>query len=278
MTSTVYYVYLVAMLVERDRWGTLQIPETSWGGGSAVYALNTLLGLRDDAQYLDWFQETWGTAGSRRRARGWLRVGSVDVLRDAARAFPQLPYAALAPFLASVKQKDGPAVDIPDLPALAAWCLLNLTVASSKVRAVECPSCNRPWLTGRASRGGRYCNRPAPGKRTTCSQTNKHAVFAERRADWNREYRKIYARKLRGSISEQDWNEWRALHADAAIIERGGWLPFDSWIASRADLEPLFAAREANKQATKARMEANLAAIRRVLADHIRTEGGKPDA
>lgn len=235
------------MLVHRDRWGTLQIPETAWGGGSAVHAVNTLLGIRNDAEYLEWFKEAWGDAGSSRRTKGWLRAGTIDLLAEAARAFPQLPYAALAPLLARVEQGEGGSVEVPDLPTLAAWCMLNLTVEGSKVRAVECPSCERPWLASK-SRGALYCNRPAPGKRTTCAQANKHAVFAARRDAWNREYRKVYARKLRGSVTEQQWGEWReAQRHHRALNGRGSFIPFESWVEIRDVLKPLIDRMELNK-------------------------------
>jgi hypothetical protein len=60
----------------------------------------------------------------------------------------------------------------------------------------------------------------------SCAQVHAHARFAEHQADWNREYRRIYARKLRGTITESDWRAWVN---DASRLRPNLVLSFDTW-------------------------------------------------
>lgn len=59
----------------------------------------------------------------------------------------------------------------------------------------------------------------------TCAQLQAHDRFTREREDWNREYRKVMARKVRGTVSEEEFRAWKA--------ESGleNWTAFDEWRA-----------------------------------------------
>ena len=138
-----------------------------------------------------------------------------------------LPYGELAPLLEAVEHAGPDTITVPSLPSLAAWALSR--AAESDTTVSICGECGLPWISRRAVD---YCYRPAPGKTMTCAQLHAHARFAELRTEWNREYRKIYARKLRGSVTEDDWRGWikdaTSLRKNASIV-----LPYDLWIAHK---------------------------------------------
>ena len=63
------------------------------------------------------------------------------------------------------------------------------------------------------------CSRPAPGLTMTCAQLHSQDRFARERGEWSKEYRKVMARKLRGSVSEKEFRAWKsAVRASAARI------------------------------------------------------------
>ena len=173
---------------------------------AAVTATNDLIGLRDDAEYLAWMESQWLGLVTRRQLRRWLSDGVPALLARAAEQLRErgtLPYGELAPFLETVERTGPDRITVPTLPSLAAWALSRS--ADSAVTVSTCGECGLPWISRQSVD---YCYRPAPGKTMTCAQLHAHARFAEQRAAWNREYRRIYARKLRGTITDTDWRRW----------------------------------------------------------------------
>lgn len=194
---------------------------------AAVTATNDLIGLRDDPKYFNWMEKTWQELVTRRQLRRWLSDGVPELLAAAAEQLRDrgtLPYGTLAPLLEAVEHAGPDKIRIPSLPSLAAWALSGAGQSST---VSICGECGLPWISRQPVD---YCYRPAPGKTMTCAQFHAHARFAELRAEWNREYRRIYARKLRGTVTEGDWKQWlavaRPLHKEANLV-----LPYDSWKA-----------------------------------------------
>lgn len=143
----------------------------------------------------------------------------------------RIPYAELGPRLERIQFQPGQ-FECPDFPTLAAWSLERS--AQSGARIVECPSCQRPHFVSRGSSA--YCRRPAPGLSTTCAQSYAHEVFAERRNEWNKEYRRIHARKLRGTVSEEDWQRWRT-DPDGSARAPEIFTTFDRWIDPQVEID-----------------------------------------
>jgi hypothetical protein len=173
---------------------------------AAVTATNDLIGLRNDADYLAWMESQWPGLVTRRQLRRWLSDRVPALLARAAEQLRErgtLPYRELAPFLETVERTGSDTITVPTLPSLAAWALSRS--ADSAATVSTCGECGLPWIS---RVGVDYCYRPAPGKTMTCAQLHAHARFAERRTEWNREYRRIYARKLRGTITHPDWRRW----------------------------------------------------------------------
>jgi hypothetical protein len=173
---------------------------------AAVAATNDLIGLRNDPKYLSWMEAGWPGLVTRRQLRRWLTEGVPALLARAARQLRDrgtLPYSELAPYLEAVEHTGPDKITIPALPALAAWALSRS--ADSDTTVSTCGECGLPWISRQPVD---YCYRPAPGKTMTCAQLHAHARFAKQRTEWNREYRRIYARKLRGTVSNNDWRAW----------------------------------------------------------------------
>jgi hypothetical protein len=205
---------------------------------AAVTATNDLIGLRDDPKYLNWMEKTWHGLVTRRQLRSWLADGVPALLGAATEQLRErgtLPYGTLAPLLEAVEHAGPDKIRFPSLPSLAAWALSG---AGQSAIVSICGECGLPWISRKPVD---YCYRPAPGKTMSCAQLHAHARFAELRAEWNREYRRIYARKLRGTVSEPDWKKWFAfatrLRKNANYI-----LTYDEWMASRQPGSPQFAA------------------------------------
>jgi hypothetical protein len=132
--------------------------------------------------------------------------------------------ASLAPFLERVVHRPGEAPDeVPegDLPTLAAWALHQaLRLRPLEVR--ECQLCKVPWLAS-PEQPSPYCERPYPGRSMSCRELKKDEHFRESQRDWRREYKRLYERRKRGTLSEADWQAWRAENNPAA------WYAFDEW-------------------------------------------------
>ena len=192
-----------------------------------------LLGLRDEQPYYVWLERRWGSIASRRRAKRWIQDGNVEELVRLANAAMagRIPYAELGPRLERIQFQPGH-FTCPDFPTLAAWSLERS--AQSGVRIVECPKCQRPHFVSRGS--STYCRRPAPGLSTTCAQSYAHEVFSERRSAWNKEYRRIHARKLRGTVSEEEWTRWRT-DPDGSGRAPEIFTPFDRWVDPQFEID-----------------------------------------
>ena len=173
---------------------------------AAVAATNDLIGLRNDPKYLSWMEAGWQGLVTRRQLRRWLSDGVPALMARAAEQLREqgtLPYGELAPFLETVEHTGPDKITVPSLPSLAAWALSR--GADSATTVSTCGECDLPWISRQPVD---YCYRPAPGKTMTCAQLHAHARFAKQRTEWNREYRRIYARKLRGTVSDADWHDW----------------------------------------------------------------------
>ena len=88
---------------------------------------------------------------------------------------------------------------------------------------------------------------------TTCSQYAASERFRTRRADWMREYRKVYARRLRGTVSDTDWDEWTEYVrlTRAATDDDARYTPFDDWrndVKGGDDYEEILASLRASSQ------------------------------
>jgi hypothetical protein len=68
----------------------------------------------------------------------------------------------------------------------------------------------------------------------TCANLHAHERFAKQRAGWDKEYRRIYARKLRGTVSQAEWDAWRSAPAGSANAPEM-WVSFDRWKAGDYD-------------------------------------------
>jgi hypothetical protein len=193
---------------------------------AAVRATNDLIGLRNDAKYLAWMESTWPELVTRRQLRRWLSEGVPELLDRAAQQLRErgtLPFGELAALLETVERTGSDRISVPSLPSLAAWAL-SCSAESAAIVSI-CGECGLPWISRTAVD---YCYRPAPGKTITCAQLHAHARFAELRGEWNREYRRIYARKLRGTVSEEDWNQWLTV-ANPLRKKQDIILPYDMW-------------------------------------------------
>jgi hypothetical protein len=61
----------------------------------------------------------------------------------------------------------------------------------------------------------------------TCAQLDAQDRFARDRSEWSKEYRKVMARKQRGTVSEKEFRAWKSVSRPG---KRGtDWVPFDEW-------------------------------------------------
>lgn len=226
-----------------------------------VKPINDLLGLRDERTYLAWLERDWQRWARRRTARKWVQEDVPTRFVEAARRATEgrFPYAEMADLLGRLRFAPGQ-LDAPDLPTLAAWALQEATQRGYRAR--KCEECGYLWLSSRDP--ARYCYRPARGGLTTCAQLHAHERFAGRRDRWNKEYRRIYARKLRGTVSDEEWGAWRA---EATSQAPEFFVPFDLW-------KQLCEAQRLNER-TKAAQVMKL--IREWTTAWQETKGGKDD-
>lgn len=140
--------------------------------------------------------------------------------------------AILAPFLERVLRRPGDEPDeIPegDLPTLAAWAL-DQALREHTLEVRECALCKVPWLAS-AEQTSPYCDRPYPGRQMSCRSLKKDEHFRESQRDWRREYKRLHERRKRGTLSEADWNAWRAENTPDA------WIAFAEWLKRRIPIE-----------------------------------------
>ena len=205
--------------------------------------VNDVLGFRDEDRYIDWLEGEWGDlAPSKGDIPGLLAARDLLTAVAIAARDRRIDYAALAPYLTAVEHFGsalGHTIEVPSLPVLAAWAL-DRELQRGLDPFERCVSCDRLGfvrLTRRSDPGSQLaaalgggdwrCARPAPGLTITCAQLAAHDRFARERGDWSREYRKVMARKLRGTVSEADFRAWKATSGPG---ERGrDWLPYDEW-------------------------------------------------
>jgi Zn-finger nucleic acid-binding protein len=115
---------------------------------------------------------------------------------------------------------NGGASDVPDVAALAAWCLVEL-IRRMPLKLKRCPTCRRPWLD--TPGGSRYCERRAPGQARDCRTLAKEKQLtsdSNYRA-YRREYKRLDDAFRRKTISAQDLVAWRAENSAHS------WAPFD---------------------------------------------------
>jgi Family of unknown function (DUF6076) len=227
-------------LVREDRLALLS---------GAVYSIakpvNDVLGLRDDERYTEWLDQEWGElaptratiakmVGPRKKAEpeAHFRDDFAEIAETAHAPGGSIDYARLAPLLSQVRYYPG-GIEIPSLAVLAPWALER--AARGVYWFGNCTRCERPFfaqsVVGRPSIAAalepRYCSRPAPGLTVTCSQLEATDRFARERSEWSKEYRKVMARKLRGTVSERDFRAWKAVSSPGKRGE--DWTPFDEW-------------------------------------------------
>jgi hypothetical protein len=123
----------------------------------------------------------------------------------------------------------------------------------------------------------------------TCAQLHAHGRFAEQRAEWNREYRRIYARRLRGTVSEQTWKQWLT---DATWVRKhmsGFVFRFEDWTAlkqtgstvlaelERAELERIivneYGATELQRIVDEHQAEAEARKLLEAVVKHLQRPG-----
>jgi hypothetical protein len=218
-------------------------------GGEAyaiTRAINDVLGLlgrdefHDEFEYLEWLERTWDGL-----AREKILPDILETLAEIAKDVTSTPgssidYERLAPLLSQVRLFVGKGeIEVPSLAVLAAWAL-ERTLQRGVERGADllvCEHCRRLWF-GRAPADARYCNRPAPGLTMTCAQLHASQRFALEREEWARHYRKIMARKRRGTITEEQFRSWKAFNK--AGIRGQDWTDFDEWTAKQeAEFEGL---------------------------------------
>jgi Family of unknown function (DUF6076) len=140
--------------------------------------------------------------------------------------------ASLGPYLERVLRRPGEAPDeVPegDLPALGAWALDQM-LRLRQVEVRDCPLCGVPWLAS-PEQPSPYCERPYPGRHMSCRGLKKDEHFRESQRDWRREYKRLHERRKRGTLSETDWNGWRAENSPNA------WTAFEEWLKRRIPIE-----------------------------------------
>jgi Family of unknown function (DUF6076) len=133
----------------------------------------------------------------------------------------------LAPYLERIKFSISPGTDdVPDFVALAAWSLLE-SLRRQSLALITCPRCKRPWFG--APKGPRHCQRPAPGQSRDCRTLEKERRLASNPAyrAYRREYKRLEEAARRGSVTFEDFIEWRTANRAHA------WRPFDEWKAKR---------------------------------------------
>lgn len=248
---TTYGVHKPARMIRMDVGISRSLLALRPGAGQSVMSptkpANDLIGLRDDEGYLvhlamtDYFSFwPWGADAQTRREdfdealfaglEGEIAVWTKGrlpslFLRGARQAAEEGHFSAkLAPHYERATLRAEQADEVPDgdLPALAAWGLQEaLHLRPLEVR--ECPLCKVPWLAD-ADQPSSYCTRPYPGKQMTCRALKKDEDFRENRGDWRREYKRVYERVKRGTLSEEVWERWRADNSPDA------WHPLETWL------------------------------------------------
>jgi hypothetical protein len=262
LTTHTREAYTTAVRIYRIREDRIalsldDLPESVGGRYSIAKPINDVLGLRNDDRYAVWLEQQWGELAPSRRSMAQLAGARDDLERVAVAAMKPggtTDYGSLAPLLSQVARFPGrDEIEVPSLAALAAWAL-ERELDRNIDPLITCPSCQRPWFA-RGSRTGRQdlplaisreekggdernliaaynCQRPAPGLTMTCAQLHAHDRFAREREEWSKEYRKVMARKVRGSVSEEEFRAWKSV---AKAGERGkDWTPFDEWKARQA--------------------------------------------
>lgn len=81
----------------------------------------------------------------------------------------------------------------------------------------------------RVERPARIRTRAERTDRTRELQREAHRRFAKAHPEWNREYRRIYQRKLRGTVTQEQWDAWR-LDPRGSAGSPFSFTPFDEWV------------------------------------------------
>jgi hypothetical protein len=219
---------------------------------SVAKPINDFLGLRHDQRYLDWLDAQWGELTLTRKKideltahRDELHGVASNAVNRLGQPDGRLDYLRLTPLLSQVTYRAGD-IEVPSLEVLAAWALVREIERGVDVFVAACPTCQRPWFARGSRRPNELlerdepanalsliaaynCSRPAPGLTMTCAQLQAHDRFAAERQEWTREYRKVMARKLRGTVREKDFRAWKSVSGPG---KRGtDWTPFDEWKA-----------------------------------------------
>jgi hypothetical protein len=164
------------------------------------------------------------------------------------------------------------AVPDGDLPALAAWGLREaMRVRELELR--ECPRCGMPWVTAAGQPNPNpYCLRPSPGHHTTCRELDAKARSTERHAAWQREYKRVYARRLRDKLSDEEWAAWRGENS------RDGWTRLEDWQRNRQVRVASIGVREVRLMRRLSTESDPAKDAREAVTSGRPTPGGDPDA
>lgn len=186
--------------------------------------INDLLALDRGTEYFTYIHNRYGDAFAGARGYTGHSLDAPRAFRHAADlAAKGRIAAAVAEHLEHVEfAGDGSVAHIPDLPSLAAWCLVEL-VRRTPLVLKTCPTCKTPWIDTKG--GSRYCERPAPGQSRDCRTLAKEKRLAgdsEYRA-YRREYKRLHEAFQRGSITAEDVVGWRRDNGPKH------WQPFDVW-------------------------------------------------
>jgi len=132
---------------------------------------------------------------------------------------------AIAEHLAQVRYRPGSDPDeLPDhdFVALTAWAL-DQVMRRYQFTVRKCRMCKAPWIA--TARAPRECERPAPGQYRSCREEARRRRLAGKTGygAYRREYKRIEQARRRGTVAEEDWQQWKHLNTPDS------WTPFDNW-------------------------------------------------
>jgi hypothetical protein len=136
----------------------------------------------------------------------------------------------LADHLTRVERLEPRTVEVPDIAAFGAWCL-ELLLEGGPIKLATCELCGYPWLPSRAT--GHYCQRPAPGRQTTCRVVASVNQYGQAHAKFKNERRRLYERMKRGTLDENEYQTWKRENRPG---KKGkDWRDFETWKARRKE-------------------------------------------
>jgi hypothetical protein len=195
--------------------------------------VNDLLGLSDETYKAGHLLGRYGETFE--FGRGFLGGGDQELREAFTEAAKLAAQGRVSSRIASHLERvrfagDGGVTDVPDLAALAAWCLVEL-VRRMPLKLKKCPTCHRPWLD--TPGGSRYCERRAPGQARDCRTLakEKRLTSDSNYRAYRREYKRLDDALRRTAITALELGDWRRENS------AHGWEPFDTWKTNRSKEE-----------------------------------------